>query len=224
MLGGLRQLVRSVHRDGLVGAGRRVLGEARSIAYLHEEHVWYSLELAPERPRRSLPDELRITRERADVEPPPLAGDEAHERLSNGAEIWVVRDEDQVAFVCWIFRERAPVFATPTGWLEIPSGAVVLEDSVTSPSFRGRGIAPAAWSAIADSLTVEGLERMLTKVEVENTSSRRAVEKASFAEVAIMRLTRVGFRKRVEIEAFDPLGFILAEKLTARLTPRSNRD
>jgi RimJ/RimL family protein N-acetyltransferase len=224
MLRGLHQLIRSVDRHGLIGAGRRVLGEAWSLAYLHQEHVWYSLELAPERPRRSMPDELRITREGADGDLPPLAGDEAHERHASGAEIWVVRDEDQAAFACWIFRERAPVLAAPTGWLEIPSGAVVLEDSVTSPSFRGRGIAPAAWSAIADSLTVEGLERMLTKVEVENASSRRAVEKASFAEVAIMRLTRVGFRKRVEIEAFDPMGFILAEKLTARLSPRSNGD
>jgi ribosomal protein S18 acetylase RimI-like enzyme len=220
MLHGLHRLTRGLHRHGLIGTGRRALGEAWSLAYLHEEHVWYSLELAPGRPRRTLPDGLRLTREGANVKPPPLAGEEARERLAIGAEVWVVRDGDQVAFACWIFRTRAPVLAAPTRWLEIPAGAVVLEDSVTSPLFRGRGIAPAAWSGIADSLTVEGLERVLTKVEVENTSSRRAVEKASFAEVAIMRLTRVGFRKRVEIEAFEPIGLSLAERLGAQLAPR----
>lgn len=56
---------------------------------------------------------------------------------------------------------------------------------------------------------------MLTKVEVRNTASRHAVEKASFAEVAIMRLTRFGLRKRVEIVPCDPIGVTLAERLGA---------
>jgi RimJ/RimL family protein N-acetyltransferase len=224
MLPVLRRLSRGVRRYGLVGSGRRVLTKAISVGYLHEEHVWYSLELATERSRRPLPDRLRLARERGEEEPPPLAGEEARDRLAVGAEMWVVRDDDQAAFACWIFRERAPVLACRTGWLEIPAGAVVLEDSITSPAFRGRGIAPAAWSAIADFLAAEGLQRMLTKVEVENTASRRAVEKASFAEVAIMRLTRLGPRKRVEIVPFAPIGLTLAEQLGARLGPRSTSD
>ena len=70
-----------------------------------------------------------------------------------------------------------------------------LEDSATSPRARGRGVAPGAWTGIADSVRDEGLEHMITKVGVENAPSRKAVTKAGFRELGVMRLVKRGPRK-----------------------------
>ena len=43
------------------------------------------------------------------------------------------------------------------------AGTVCLEDSVTAAAYRGRGLAPADWSAIATQLTNEGVAVILTK-------------------------------------------------------------
>ncbi len=50
------------------------------------------------------------------------------------------------------------------GWLSLPEGTVCLEDSVTSPDYRGRGVAPAAWSQIAAAAAEDGYATMVTKV------------------------------------------------------------
>jgi hypothetical protein len=41
---------------------------------------------------------------------------------------------------------------------------------------------------------------LITKVEVENTPSRRAVEKADFRAASVMQLRRRGWRERVRFE------------------------
>ncbi len=84
------------------------------------------------------------------------------------------------------------MLAAPGGWLELPADTVVLEDSATTPRARGRGIAPGAWTAIADSLRDEGLVHMITKVGVENEASRKAVAKAGFRDVGVMRMVKTG--------------------------------
>ena len=53
-------------------------------------------------------------------------------------------------------------------------------------------------------LRARGLQRqhvaaIITKVAADNTASRRAVEKAGFAPVAVMTLTRRAFRARVTL-------------------------
>ncbi len=108
------------------------------------------------------------------------------------------------AFSCWVFHGRAPVLAARGGWLALPPGVVCLEDSVTNPDYRGRGIAPAAWGGIAATLHARGLTSLITKVAVDNAPSRKACLKAGFVEVGTMRLTRVGPRYRVVVE--DPSG------------------
>jgi RimJ/RimL family protein N-acetyltransferase len=80
---------------------------------------------------------------------------------------------------------------------------VCLEDSVTSAAARGRGIAPAAWGAIADTLALEGQRKMITKVTVENTASRRAVTKSGFEEIALMHFRRRGPIHRTSIQVLD---------------------
>jgi hypothetical protein len=212
-------VLRRVRSDGLGAVARRSAEVVRSHLYLVEEHVWYQLDLSGDRPRRELPEEVRLVRA-GDHE---LGGavemgqriEEVRQRRAAGNDLWLALDDGGPLFRCWIYRRRAPVLAAPGGWLKLPDGTVVLEDSATTPRARGRGIAPGAWTGIADSLRAEGLAHMLTKVGVDNEASRRAVQKAGFREIGVMRLVKAGPRKRTTVESPEPgLGYALASRLT----------
>lgn len=211
-------VLRKVRSDGVGAAARHSIDLARSHLYLVEEHVWYELDVDGERPRRELPDEVRLLKAGDDR----LGGavemgqriDEVRARRAAGNDLWLAEDDGGPLFRCWIYRERAPVLAAPGGWLELPADTVVLEDSATTPRARGRGIAPGAWTAIADSLRDEGLVHMITKVGVENEASRKAVAKAGFREIGVMRMVKAGPRKRTTVDGATPgLGATLAERL-----------
>jgi hypothetical protein len=218
--GRMTHAVRRVRSDGVGAAARHSLLLVRDQVYLAEEHVWYELDVAGDRPRRELPDEVRLMRA-GDGE---LAGavamgqrlEEVRERRAAGNDLWLAEDDGGPLFRCWIYRKRAPVLAAPGGWLELPPGTVCLEDSATTPRARGRGIAPGAWTGIADSLRDEGMDRMITKVGVENEPSRKAVVKSGFREVGVMRLVKTGPRKRTSMESDgSPMGDELAARLSA---------
>lgn len=216
------RLTRAVSRYGVLGAARRAWEKLARQSVLSESHVWYHLGLAATRPSRPLAPELRLWRgTESDV---PLLDmietvwpAEARARLADGNDWWLVQEQGPPLFSCWIFRERTPVLGAPHGQLELPAGHVCLEDSFTSAAARGRGIAPAAWGAIADSLAAEGEHHMITKVAVTNAASRRAVEKAGFEAVALMHFTRRGPRRRISVELLDPSrGGVIADALGIR--------
>jgi GNAT superfamily N-acetyltransferase len=183
---------------------RRALG----LVLVRESHVWYRLDLHADLAVQPLPAGLVLDRggERdiPDLQAATGIGPrELVERLRGGTAFWLVRDGAEVAFACWTFRARTPAVAARGGWLALDDDVVCLEDSTTSPAFRGRGVAPAAWTAIARALTGEGpgLRTMITKVGETNSASRRAVEKAAFVEFARMSYLRVGPLPRAEIRA-----------------------
>jgi L-amino acid N-acyltransferase YncA len=215
----MEHVLRRVRSDGVGATARHSLKLARSRVYLVEEHVWYELDVDGERPRRELPDEVRLFKAGEDQ----LAGavemgqhiDEIRRRRAAGNDLWLAEDDGGPLFRCWIYRSRAPVLAAPGGWLEIPADTVVLEDSATTPRARGRGIAPGAWTAIADSLRAEGLAHMITKVGVHNEASRKAVVKSGFREIGVMRLVKRGPHRRTTVSGAAPgLGSELAARLS----------
>jgi len=195
---------------------------ARDRLLLVEHHVWYELDPRRSRPRPELAKGLSLQPggtadlhwllELDTVSPADGLG-----RLLTGNELWLVLDGDQVLFSCWIFRERTPAIAAPGGELRLPPGMVCLEDSVTAPAARGRGIAPAAWVAIFDHLEAGGVEQVITKVETANLPSRRAVAKAGFAEVAVMHFRRIAGISRTSVDVLDgERGSIFRERLEGR--------
>ena len=202
-----RRVVRSIQRRGLGSTAQRALELAVDRVSLDEEHVWYDLPLVDLPIAAELGDGLEIVRR------PPLrllddAGvisqDDAGP-LTQAGDPWAVVDADgALAFTCWTFLGRTPMIAARRGWLPLPKDVVCLENSLTLPAFRGRGIAPRTWSVIAARHAAEGRKQMVTKVEVENIPSRRAVEKAGFKEVGLMHFRRRPWGSETTISLTSP--------------------
>jgi RimJ/RimL family protein N-acetyltransferase len=217
----VHRLRRALQRYGLAGAARAAWARIWGRIALSEAHIWYELDPRGARPRPSLLPSLTLRRGvEADLrlldELPTVSPVEGRARQRDGNDLWLVLEGERPLFSCWIFRQRTPAVAAPGGELRLVEGMVCLEDSVTAASARGRGIAVAAWSAIADTLAQEGQRRLITKVAVENGPSRRAVEKAGFAAVAVVRFRRIGFRAQTRVQVLDGnRGRFFAESLEA---------
>lgn len=214
------RLRRSLRHYGPAGLALHALTKARGRIVLRERHVWYALETSARRARPPPPEGLELRRGSSagahlvgalvNVDVRELA-----RRAREDADLWLVLDGERAAFACWIYRESVPLLASPRGTLDLPTGTVCLEDSVTRPGDRGRGIAPAAWAAIADTLLAEGQEILITKVEEENAPVRRALAKVGFVAVAHMRFLRLGPRRRVSLTPSTALAGFLVEQLAA---------
>jgi ribosomal protein S18 acetylase RimI-like enzyme len=218
----LDRVVETVRRRGAADTARLLRRRVKDRVHLSESHVWYGLELGAPRPRWQLDEGLVLRRagehDLDAVSALPDAGSQLAlaAALEEGHHLWLVEEGGTAAFCCWTHWDRAPVAAAPDGWLDLPAGTVCVEDSVTSPAYRGRGVAPAAWCGIADDLADAGQKALITKVEVDNRSSRRAVEKAGFAEVAIMARNRRFTRTRVDVRSVsDGLGSELTRLLSS---------
>jgi L-amino acid N-acyltransferase YncA len=199
------RLRNGLRRYGAIGALREAGSRTIGLFYVREAHHWYQLDLAGERPRREIPEGFRLVCATENELPlldtlPTVKLTEGERRLGEGASLWLVMEEDRAAFACWTFYGSMPVQAAKDGVLELPQAAAGLEDSVTSPGYRGRGLAPAAWSTISDRLLEQGYTALITKVAEENAPSRRAVEKAGFEDIALMRTMRTAARRRVEVD------------------------
>lgn len=220
LLPGVAQLSRAaryVRTHGTVAAGRRVRRELLPLAHLREAHVWYELSLTGASHVQQ-PGDISMTLGSPERFPlldqlDSISAAEAERRLSVGAQWWLVVENEKPLFSCWIFQGTAPVLAARGGQLPLPADTVVLEDSVTAPAARGRGIAPRAWCMLADSLHEQGKLRMLTKVAFTNTPSRRAVVKAGFREIALVRYHRILGWSRTTVRPFGSTAGWLADAL-----------
>jgi RimJ/RimL family protein N-acetyltransferase len=105
-------------------------------------------------------------------------------------------------------------FSPRQGVLSLPQEIVCLDDSVTAEDYRGKSIAPAAWSGIADTLERTGVRSIVTKIEESNLPSRKAVSKVGFEEIATMCFRRRGLSSSTTVEAGEGAAAAwLAEKL-----------
>jgi RimJ/RimL family protein N-acetyltransferase len=217
--------VRAVRRYGVTGAATRGISAARRLLVSSECHFWYSLSL----PTRSAlePHDLELLRPSRDElhyleQLPTVEIEEAEAFMERSGTLWVAVSKARPAFACWTFRDATPLPAIQGGWQQLPPGVAGLAFSYTAPEFRGLGIAPRAWLAIAETLAAEDVQQLVTEVEEENNSSRRAVSKIGFAEVARTLIVRVGPYRRITNEIFQPhaAGFLDdAEGLAPPLRP-----
>jgi hypothetical protein len=196
-----------------------VVRRVGKLAYVREEHVWYQSDLTRAGARLELPEGLRLVR--ADASQIDLVVrlgqnlEEARRRLESGADIWLVLDRDEPVFLCFTFRQATPVIAASDGLLVLPPGAACLEDAITAPAARGRGIASAAWAQVGRRLERDGFTTLVAKIETHNGASKRVAEKSGFRPVAVMQHQRTGVRRHTAVRA---LGGGLGDELAARLS------
>jgi hypothetical protein len=173
----LTRVSRPVRSRGLADTAK--LATKRTV-FLHEAHILYQLDLTRPQPREEMPERFELAEGGVERIPlleqlPSLTAEEAHVRARRGATLRFVSGDGRPAFACWTFVRRA--LAARGGWLSLPDAVRCLEDSVKSPDCRGRGVAPAAWTAVTDRLPERAL---IPKVAIENVPSCRAVGNAGF--------------------------------------------
>ena len=193
----LYRLRRYVAKYGGRAAVTRAFEAARMRLMLDETHIWYEVPLDDTLLPGGLDPDLVLRRATEDELPlierlPSVSLAEARRRFAGGAEPWFVLEDGDPRFACWIFRGQMPMLSAPGGVLKLPPWAACVEDSVTAPGGRGRGVAPAAVRTVAAELRAQGLRSLLTKVDESNTPSRKAVAKIGFREIGKMRYRRLG--------------------------------
>ena len=205
----LTRAARALRRYGVLETVRRGARAARVLLAVRERHYWYARAVAPGAPPESERNAFELRR----AEPhethyletlPTVEVEEARTFFARAGSLWIVLCEGSPAFACWTFRDATPLPVAQGGWQSLPHDVAGLAFSLTHPDFRGRGVAPWAWEAIAAELAEDGVRQLVTEVEAENASSRRAVTKAGFAEVAATDILRLGPYRRVDSEIFDP--------------------
>lgn len=207
---------------------RATVGKAFQVAgtriYFDETQVWFEIPLGEDRPRVAMPEGIQLVHGGVDelsllAQLPGVGEAQAELRLKAGHDLWMAVEGRKAAFACWIFRGSVPTIAAPKEQLIMPPGIVCLEESVASPDFRGRGIAPAVWSVVADGLQREGVAAMVTRCKEDNVAVRRALAKSGFREIAIVHFRRAGLRQYTTIR---PEPGSTADWLAGRLMDRES--
>jgi RimJ/RimL family protein N-acetyltransferase len=200
---------REVRQDGLLRTARRAIRTARIFgpvnALRRAETAggiwrWYRLDLSRNK-RRELPPGMELRRcGEADIplfaQLEPVASRDAMRRFAAGGALWIVVDQGRPAFAAWTFPERVPIGQAKNGWLELPEGTTQLKDLVTAQAARGKGIATAAMSMIADNVAREGAAFLVGRVADGNIASRRVYDKLGFVAVSDDDPVRVDFARQ----------------------------
>lgn len=195
---------RSLRWNGALGVARLIV--ARHICS-RAEFVWYEGPLPSIEPR-SVP--LRLSQvPAADVcemlRPLwTLSPREAAAKVARGGTAWTAAIADVPIFSCWTFRGATELRLGRRLLLPLPPGTVVLEQVYTTPSERGRGVAPAAIRAIATSLAGSA-DRLVAIVDIANSASRRAMVDAGLHETARTSARRIGPSVHTTIAGESPL-------------------
>jgi RimJ/RimL family protein N-acetyltransferase len=198
-----------VRQDGLVRTTRRAVRTARIFGPLNAMRraesaggnwSWYRLELSRNE-RRELPAGMELRRcQEADIplfaQLEPIASRDAKRRFAAGGVLWMVVSEGRPAFAAWTFAERVPIGQAKSGWLELPENTTQLKDLVTAEAARGRGIATAAVSMIADHVAGEGATYIVGRVADSNLASRRVYGKLGFVTLGDDDPVRVDFARQ----------------------------
>lgn len=214
--------LRHVARHGPVETLRKVTGRARQLLYLHEKHVWSTLDLGDPRPHLTLPDGFHMFRA-GEAEVPLVRQldvdvDRSRRRLAEGAELWLIQHGAEVVYSGWIFHDYAPTIAAPGGFIALPSGMVNPEDMVTAAAYRGRGLASAGYSLMFDELErSKRATRIIGKVPADNGANRRALVKSGWREFAVVDFRRIGPWRQTRVGPI-PAGTGIPATTTAALT------
>lgn len=185
--------------------GRRMRDRWGPLLWMHELHVWSTADLRAERPHLPLADGLKAIRATAahlDLleDLGAVGADQALDRLSRGAELWMVLEGERPVYAGWLFHAQAPTVAARSGWIDLPPRVANPEDMITAPDYRGRGLASAMYTVIFDTLQREDrADTVVGKVPVDNIANRRALAKSGWQEFAVVDYRRIGPWRRTRV-------------------------
>jgi RimJ/RimL family protein N-acetyltransferase len=215
-----RELLR---REGPLTVARKalrvLLERVKRVVRIDDEYVWYALDpTSPELPDLPIPEGTSLRR----VKPgeldwlEPALGVErevAQHYVDRGELPFVVEEDGQALFSCWVFLDEMPTF----GWTPLPADVACLEHSHVAPPARGRRLGPSGALAAMRSVGEAGqATTIITKIGAWNEVSLRAFLKSGFHEVARVRATRTLGHWRVRVTA-------VAEGLPSEVTARLER-
>ena len=192
--------VRSLRRDDV----RRLIHMAAQrlpfTVYVHQRFCWTEMDLGTA-PVLPLPEGLVLTSAGVDdlgaLRELGAWFERSRDWLDAGHELWLVRDGERPVGSFWVFHGMAPTDSAPHGWVSMPDGMINIEDTVTDPEYRGRGIAPAMYSQVYDRQKRSGrAEMVIGGVPEANHANRRAVAKSGWREFALVDVKKYGLIRR----------------------------
>ncbi len=206
-----RRTTSALRRHGLGGFGRRVLRRLGPVPRWAAVWIWYELDLTAVRPapgagsrdlelRRAGADDLGVL----DRLPPDswvsyMTRDIGARWIRDGGTLWLASIGGSPAMVCWTFTGQAPLHGARRGRVVLPADVVFVEDVLTWPAFRGRGVASSVLASIAADHALSGARTLVTRVQVPNVVSRRLFERLGFREVARMQIVKRDWRTRIRV-------------------------
>jgi ribosomal protein S18 acetylase RimI-like enzyme len=183
-------------RHGFRSTLRRLGLAARRTLFSNRMVLFYSDISEHSAPTPDLPASLQVERKKneAELSPqdlekmtsfwnPKLAHRNINERFKNGASLWLIKLEDQLAGYSWTIRGRS----IASYYFPIAQDDVQLFDFHVFPQFRGRAILWFLVSHILHSLRDEGAARVFGDVAEWNQASLSFYRTTSFRPIGLAR-------------------------------------
>jgi hypothetical protein len=121
--------------------------------------------------------------------------DDIRRRLAAGQICFTARVAGRLVHVCWIATGRARI-AYLAREIQLAPDEVYSYESFTAPEFRGSHVAPARGAYMQQTMRRSGYRRAVAVVVPENKPAYRAVEKAGFHRVGMLRTFWIGKWRR----------------------------
>jgi ribosomal protein S18 acetylase RimI-like enzyme len=230
---GVRELtgaaILQVRRRGVKGVAselrKRVGLAVTRTVYARQDHVWCWYGLRMGQLQSPLPDGFTVRRVELDglgvVEHFGVTRlEEARRSYDDGGCFWVACNGGSPASGFWVFEDKLPVFAARSGWLALPHHAIAVENALTAPGYRRRGVAIAMLATVARHYGELGYTDVLVKTEVDNVPVRNGMRKAGFSEIATMHLLKIGPWRLVRINPTGDGNAAMAQHLSTALATR----
>jgi ribosomal protein S18 acetylase RimI-like enzyme len=193
-------------RHGLLATASRAADTVNRI--FANRMVLFYFDFADEVPGEAeLPSSVRLERKNNEVEicqpdlqefinfwNPKLARQEMKNRFSQGASLWMLKVEGQVAGYGWTLRGRT----IEPHFFGLGRNDAHLFDYYVAPSHRGRGLNPLLVNHILRSLAVEGGGRAFIEVAEWNHAQLSSLRKTPFRRLGRALKVTIGSRTIVQ--------------------------
>ncbi len=127
--------------------------------------------------------------------------DEALRRLEQGRVLFVVKEDEKMAFYQWLEFTKVDIPYIDLSF-SIPDDTAYMAYIYTVPDYRGKGIASNAKPLVLNYLREQGYRRILLVITPENAASQRVNKKAGFKEYQTIFYLKLLFLKYYRVKDY----------------------